>query len=186
MGLPTQIESTAMIYSIRSATAAVPSPQVESRVLSRYLLVAEPGTAWPALAERWREHGAEISVLLQHTGEAEPAFSRRLCTTIARAELHGMSFDGAALIANDAAGPGADAARMRLVQLLAQTLLRSARPITLYLGCEVSAPAPVRRCIERIQRTVAREFRDLPLFTLRTGLPDAALPFAVAPARAAG
>jgi hypothetical protein len=159
--------------------------QITPRARQRHLLVAEPGTSWPALAERWREHGAEISVLLQHGEEAEPAFTRRLCTTIARAELHGMSFDGAALIANDAAGPGVDAARMRLVQLLAQTLLRSARPITLYLSCEASAPAPVRRCIERIQRAVAREFRDLPLLTLRAGVPHGALALDVTPARAA-
>jgi hypothetical protein len=175
-----------MIYSIRSGAVAALSSRVASRELQRYLLVAELGAPWPEPAERWREHGAEISVLLQHAGEAEPAFTRRLCMTIARAELHERPFDGAALIASDAVGASADAARMRLVQLLTQTLLRSARPITLYLGCEASAPAPLRRGIERIQRAVAREFRDLPLLTLRAGLPAAAPPFAIAPARAAG
>lgn len=166
-----------MIYSIRSGAAAA---------LPRCLFVAEPGAPWTALAERWRKQGAEISVLLQHAAEAEPAFTRRLCTTIARADLHGESFDGAALLANDGASQTADASRMRLVELLAQTLLRSSRPVTLYLGCEASAPAAVRRSIERIHRVVAREFRDLPLLTLRAGLPDAALPFAITPARAAG
>jgi hypothetical protein len=138
----------------------------------RRLLVAEHGTLWQPLAEVWREQSTLVSVLIQRSGETEPMFVRRLCAAIASAQLEGHAFDCAALVVAEEAGPHAEPARARLLQLLAQSLLRVARPIALQVHCPTGASLALCRSLERIQRSVAREFRGSAQFVLCVGTPS--------------
>jgi len=137
-----------------------PVPIAAGAMVPRRLLIAEPETPWPALAEDWRKYGAQVSVLIQRAAEPEPAFVRRLCAAIASAQLEGQPFEGAALVMADDTGAHVQAARERTLQLLAQSLLRAARPIALQVHCPSGASAAFWRSLERVQRAIAREFRD--------------------------
>jgi hypothetical protein len=158
-----------MIISIRQSETL--RPIAAHPVPPRHLLVAEDGSAWPAVAEKWREQGHEIAVLPRDAGESEPAFARRLCTAIARAQLDGRPFDGAALLLRDAVDAFSEAVRARLLQQIAQTLLRTARPVTIHLVYPEPASVALRQSVERIHRAITREFRELPLLALHIGAP---------------
>jgi hypothetical protein len=160
-----------MIDSIHSNTARRAEPRV-AVAAPRCLLIAEPDTRWPELAETCRERGAEVAILLQHASEPEPVFARRLCTAVARAQLEDRPFDGAVVFVNDELAPHHEPARARLLQLLAQTLLRTAHPVTIHVDCSKAAAAPLHLSLERIQRAVARQFREFALLSVCIGSPS--------------